>query len=199
MPVQELRPIADVFRQGILACVVFMIPVFLVLYFMTVPNGPWPVVLLAQVVISSAILISTWRFFSLAIWVSHDSITERGFFRLHRTFTRDQIGSIVFAETHNGREILPQLFVRSPSGALLVRMRGQFWTRESMDTVSEILDVPVELIEDTVTVSELRDTMPAGLYWFERHPVVAAISFAAALSCLGGVVLLVLRLTGVLV
>lgn len=199
MPVQRLRPIPSVFRQGILACVVFMIPVFVVLYSMSVPGGPWPVVLLAQIVISAAILISTWRFFSLGIWVSPDSITERGFFRLHREFHRSEIGSIVFANALSGREVHPQLFVRGPSGALLVRMRGQFWTRESMDTVLETLDVPVELIEDPVTVAELRDSIPSGLYWFERHPIVAGFAFAAALTCLGGVVLLVLRLTGVLV
>jgi hypothetical protein len=198
MPVQRLRPIASVFRQGIIACVAFMTPVFVVLYFMSIPNGPWLFVLVSQIVISLAIGISSWRFFQLAIWVSSDSIAERGFFRLHRAFSGPEIGSIVFAQAYSGPEIQPQLFVRSPSGATIVRMRGQFWTRESMETVMETLDAPVEIIDDPVSIAELRDSIPTVLYWFERRPVVAGIAFAAGLIALGAVVLIALRLTGVL-
>jgi len=198
MTVQRLRPLADVFRQGILACLVFMIPVFIVLFAMTVPDGPWELVLIAQILISVAILISSWRFFKLAIWVSDDTITERGFFRLHREFSRSEVGSVLFVNTYNGREIHPQLFVRDHSGALLIRMRGQFWSRDAMDQLVEALDVPAQLIEDPMTVAELRETTPQGLYWFERLPVAAGFAFAAALACLGGITLLVLRFAGVM-
>jgi hypothetical protein len=199
MTVQRLRPLADVFRQGILACLVFMIPVFIVLFAMTVPDGPWELVLIAQVLISVAILISSWRFFKLAIWVSGDTIAERGFFRLHREFRTSEVGSLLFVNTYNGREIHPQLFVRDHSGALLIRMRGQFWSRDAMDQLVEALDVPVQLIEDPTTIAELRDTIPKGLYWFERLPVAAGFAFAAALACIGGITLLVLRFAGVMV
>jgi len=175
-----------------------MIPVFVVLFAMTIPDGPWELVLFFQILISTAILISTWRFFKLAIWVSADTIAERGFFRLHREFRRSDVGSVLFVNTHNGREIHPQLFIRDHSGALLIRMRGQFWSRESMDQLVEALDVPAQLIEDPMTVSELRETIPKGLYWFERLPVAAGFAFAAALACLGGITLLVLRFAGVM-
>lgn len=175
-----------------------MTPVFIVLYVMAIPNGPWLFVLVSQIVISLAILIASWRFFQLAIWVSSDSIAERGFFRLHREFTGPEIGSIVFAQAYSGVEINPQLFVRGPSGATLVRMRGQFWTRESMEKVMDTLDAPVEIIDDPVSIAELRDSIPAGLYWFERRPVVAGIAFAASLIALGAVILVALRLSGVL-
>lgn len=198
MTVQRLRPLADVFRQGILACLVFMIPVFVVLFAMTVPDGPWELVLICQILISVAILISSWRFFKLAIVISPETVAERGFFRLHREFPRSDIGSMLFVNTYSGREVHPQLFVRDHGGALLIRMRGQFWSRDSMDQLVEALDVPVQLIEDPMTVEELRDTIPEGLYWFERLPVAAGFAFAAAVACLGGITLLVLKFTGVM-
>lgn len=176
-----------------------MIPVFIVLFAMTVPDGPWELVLIAQILISVAILISSWRFFKLAIWVSGDTITERGFFRLHREFRTSEVGSLLFVNTYNGREIHPQLFVRDHNGALLIRMRGQFWSRDAMDQLVEALDVPVQLIEDPTTIAELRETIPKGLYWFERLPVAAGFAFAAALACIGGIALLVLRFAGVMV
>ena len=40
-----LRPFAHLFRQGVLATVAFMLPILLVLYFLTIPDGPWQAVL----------------------------------------------------------------------------------------------------------------------------------------------------------
>lgn len=198
MTAQRLTPIFGVFRQGIVACIAFMVPVFVVLYAMATTHGSWHFVLFWQLVFSAAVLFSTWRFFQLAILVSPDSISERGFFRIHRSYSREEIGSIVLARAYSGLEIHPQLFVLSPSGTLLIRMRGQFWTRESMDQVAETLDVPVRTIDEPISVAELRDTMPAMLYWFERHPVVAGFVFATSLSAIGAGILLALRLTRVL-
>jgi hypothetical protein len=67
-----------------------------------------------------------------------------------------------------------------------------------MDQLVEALDVPVQLIEDPMTVAELRETIPEGLYWFERLPVAAGFAFAAAVACLGGITLLVLKFAGVI-
>lgn len=193
-----LRPRSSLISQGLLASVVFLTPVFVVLYFMTIPDGPWIVVLITQAVASLVVTYGAATYFWSSIWVSPGRIAERGFFaRLNRFETTD-IGSILLAETYSGPDLttIPQLFVCDHDGKTLVRMRGQFWSRESMEAVIEALQVPVTHSEEPVSISELRRDFPQLLYWFERHPVWAGLAFSGLVAVFGVVLLLVLRLIG---
>jgi hypothetical protein len=193
----KLRPYSHLFRQGLIGCLVFMTPVFVVLYAITVGNGRWGVVLALQLVATVLIVLAAWGYFAAAIWVSADGITERGFFGRKRTYSRDQIGSIVQAETYSGAQPVPQLFVCDHDGAQLVRMRGQFWSQESMDVVRSTLDVRSETVGEAVTTAELRQDYPGLLYWFERHPLIAGFAFGGAMLLLVGLAMVTLSLLGI--
>ena len=185
----RLRPNSSLFRQGLLASIIFMTIVFVVLYFLTIPDGPWQLVLGMQVVISLAITFASWGYFSATIWVSPDEISERGFFGQRHRFPVATIDSIVTATvTGSGGELQRQVFVRDAAGRLQVRMRGQFWSPESLDTVIRTLGVPVVRVEEVTTIRELRRQYPELLFWFERHPRIA-IAVTAATGLVIGVVL----------
>lgn len=187
-----LRPFAHLFRQGLLATMAFMLPVFTVLYFLTVPDGPWQAVLVTQVVASVAVGLASSAYFTTAIWVDETGIAERGFFGRLSEHRIDRIGSIVVAETFvDGADPLPQLFVCDHEGRQLVRMRGQFWARASMDAVVQALDVPVTTVDATMTTGELRTEFPGLLYWFERHPIWTAAAFTGATGVIAALVALV--------
>lgn len=194
-----LRPHASLYWQGLIAVLAFMTPVFVVLYFLTVPNGPWIAVVVTQAIASVIILIASVRYLQTAIWVSPEGITERGYFGVRRFVPVGEITSIVLAETFDssGHRTYPQLFVSGPDGGVLVRMRGQFWSRDNMDTVVATLDVPHEKLDETLSTSDLRDERPGLLYWFERRPVFAALLFTLSTAVLGGLVYLVLKLAGI--
>jgi len=196
--VRVLRPHSFLIRQGLIASIAFLTPVFLVLYFQSIPNGPWPAVLATQVIATLAVTIASWRYYASAIWVSPDEITERGFFTTKRTFARTEVASAYLCYTFTGPYTapIPQLFVRDAEGKQLVRMRGQFWSRETMDTVVETLRVPLTIQPEPVSIAELRRASPQLLYWFERHPVWALIALLLMAAALGGVLLLVLQLLG---
>ena len=125
-------------------------------------------------------------------------IAERGFFGRKTRFERAQIGSILLAHTYTGPDLtpVPQLFVRDNDDRTLVRMRGQFWSRETMDLVIAELDVPLTESSDPVSISELRSDYPGILYWFEGHPVRSALVFSGAVAVFGALLLLVLHLIG---
>jgi hypothetical protein len=166
-----------------IACFVFMVPVFVVLYFVAVPQGLGMAVVWGQVVAAVLILLATAAFFRAAIWVSPDRVVERGYFGGMKRMSRADIGSIMIVETYdeNSAETQPQLFIRDRTGKREIRMRGQFWSRENMNLVMSTLDVPVEQIDDSAT-SELREEFPTLLYWFERRPWIAAAVFAAIIA-----------------
>jgi len=186
----KLRPHGHLFGQGILAVVAFMAPVFVVLYVMTIPTGPWKAVLVTQVLATLAVTAATLSYFRVAIWVDRTSITEVGFFGRRKRVEVADIGSVFVADVFesSGTKTLPQLFVRDKEGRQVIRMRGQFWSRASMDRVVAVLDAPSEGREDKVSTRELRDEYPGLLYWFERHPIIAALAFTLGTAVVGLIV-----------
>jgi len=192
-----LRPHSHLFRQGILAILAFMTPVFVVLYVLTIPDdGPWPAVLVTQVLATVAVVFASASFFRVAIWVSSDGISEVGFFGGRKDYAIDQIGSVLRADVSDAssERPVPQLFVRGTDGQQLLRMRGQFWSRASMEAVVSTLGVPAEKLDETLSTSELRTDFPSLLYWFERRPVIAALVFTAATAVVGAIVFALFRL-----
>ena len=194
-----VRPRGHVMRQGVVASLIFLAPVFLVLYLLTIPGGPWLSVLVTQVLATVLVASVGWAYQHVCIWVDAQGITERGFFGRTTRYPVDDIGSIVSAQTFDtsSATTVAQLFVCDHHGRQLVRMRGQFWTAESMATVIATLPVPHNPVTESLSTSELGNDFPGLLYWFERHPVYAATTFSTAVAALGIVVYLVLRLSGV--
>ena len=194
-----LLPRRSLFRQALLATLAFLGPVLIVLYWITIPDGPWVVVLVTHLIASLLFAIASWAYFATAVWVHPTGIAERGFFGGRTYFPRERIESIMLVRTFAGgdpNETMPQLFVCGPGGEQLVRLRGAFWTDESMDAVSEELDIPITEFSESVTAAELLEEYPGLLYWFERRPVLAAAAFSAAVVIGGCIIFGVVALLG---
>lgn len=191
-----LRPYPALFRQGLIACIAFLTPVFVVLYWITVPSGPWRVVVGVQAVATAIVSLAAYAYFGTAIWVAPGEISERGFFGRRTRFERESIGSVILTHTYSGPDLtpIPQLFVCGHDGKQLVRMRGQFWSRESMDAVVSALGVPVTINDDPVSLADLRRDSPNLLYWFERRPVMLALVFSALIAAAGFIIVLVTQI-----
>jgi hypothetical protein len=164
-----------------------MTPVFVALYFLTVPSGTWGAVLVIEIVATLLVGYAIGGYYRAYIEVDKQGITERGFFGVRRHVPIADIGSIFCAETYDAssRTTVPQLFIRSHQGTQLVRMRGQFWSRESMDHVVATLGIPHQFISEAMSTSELREHHSSLLYWFERRPGIAALAFATVVAAVG--------------
>ena len=200
MTPRKFEPERALFRQGFIATAAFLTPVFIALYAITIPNGPWQVVVITQVLATIMVVVFTSLFFLTAIWIEPDGLRERGFFGRVHTVALSDIGSVVIAETYTGggTESHKQLFVCDHSGKQVLRMRGQFWSAEDMKILLATLDVPKTTVDETVSRSELQRDYPGLLYWFERHPVLVALLFTAGTALFGTVLLIVLRAMHVL-
>ena len=185
-----LRPHSHLYRQGVFAVLAFMTPVFVVLYVMTLPDGPWQAVLVTNILAAVAVTGASVAYFRVAIWVDRTSITEVGFFGRTVRVEADDIGSIFLADVFEpyGTHTVPQLFVRDGDGSQVLRMRGQFWSEESMQKVLSTLEVPQEAREHSLSTQEIRDEYPGLLYWFERRPVLAALAFTGGTAVVGAII-----------
>jgi len=168
---QVLKPHGHLMRQTILSIVAFFAPVFAVLYWLTIPSGTWLPVLWGQLVVVLLVSIGFVGYFRTRIWVDETGISERGFLGRLNNFPVDQVESIVVLELYQtgALDTQPQLFVTGADGRLLVRMRGQFYSRGAMDTVMDELAVPIVHVPDPMTLAELNRLRPGLLYWFERR------------------------------
>jgi len=168
---QVLRPHGHLLRQTTLSVIAFFAPVFAVLYWLTIPIGEWLPVAAAQLAVMLAAAVGIFGFLRTCIWVDDTGVSERGFFGRHTSFPSEQVSSVVLLELYQSGTVdsQPQLFVTGQSGELLVRMRGQFYSRGAMDTVADELGVPVVRVPDPMTLSELNRLRPELLYWFERR------------------------------
>lgn len=194
----RLRPHSYLLWRGVGGAFAFVVPTFGILYFLTAPNGPWVAVLVANIAALAIIALYVFAETHVAIWVSPEGLAERGVLPRVTRYSVDQIGSMVLVDIFHGGwvDTVPQLFVCDPSGKQLLRMRGQFWSRECMLRVASTIERPLIEVDHPVSASELLEMYPGLLYWFERRPVLAAATFAGALLLAGLGLYLVLLTVG---
>jgi hypothetical protein len=171
---EVLRPFGHLYSRGIVAILALTLPLFAVVYWLTVPSGNWPIVLAVQIVVIVVSVLAVFAFFGTTIKLDSEGVLERGFLGHVTSVRPEQVRSIMLIDIYQNStlETTPQLFVTAHDGGLLLRMRGQFWPVESMQRVAERLDVPITASSESVTMSELRRKSPELLYWFERFPRV---------------------------
>ena len=194
----RLRPHPSLLSRGLIAAFAFLSPVFLVLYYLTAPEGPWLFIVYLQVAASLVTGIVASRYFGVAIWVDANGISERGFFRRKTRFDASEVESMVFVITLYSSQPQgdPQLFVCGRDGRQLVRMRGRFWPITAMDTVINTLNAPLVRLPQPMTSKEIHGKYPGIGYWFERRPALAVLFFVASSIVGGAISILIAGLVG---
>ena len=170
-----LRPHRHLLVNGVIATLALTTPVFAVAYWLTIPTGSWPWVLALHVLTAIVVVLLVLRFRRTTVTVSPAGVRERGFLGQVNEISNTEIGSICLIEIYrdNALDTQPNLFVLDRSGAVRVRLRGQYWSRAIMEDVADVLDRPVVNVSDTITLSEMRSARPEWLYWFERVPLLS--------------------------
>ncbi|GAA1055268.1 hypothetical protein GCM10017608_30930 [Agromyces luteolus] len=154
-----------------LPLVALLVPVILTVAWLVSPLGSAAVGLTAAVVVVLAALgVAAYLGYQRTeVAVSPHGIVERGFLgRIHSVARRDMAG-VLRIETYRGDtlETVQQLFVVDDDGDCLFRMRGTFWDDRSLDVIAGILDLEETVRTEPVTLTELRESDPHLLYWFE--------------------------------
>lgn len=159
--------------QGIAAVFALSVPIVLVLYWLTLPSGGWIWVLVAQGIILVGLGVAVYRGLRVQVSVSATHLIERRFFGPMLRIPLDEIDRVIMLEMHRTMASQPrlQMFVLSSRGTPLLRMRGEYWSRSSINRIaSQLTTAPIEHVDHPITLDELQTTRPEMLYWFERRP-----------------------------
>lgn len=171
-----VRPHGYLFQQWTIAILVLMAPIFSVLYLLTVPEGTWLPVAIAQAVLTVLFGLCVLAYYLTAIWADASALTRRDHFGRRRTFPVEHIGGAIRVELSRSGSLNlhPQLFLLDTEGHLLTRMHGMCWPAEAMDVVVAALGVPVTRTPEPLTLRDLSQSRPELLHRFERRFAASA-------------------------
>jgi hypothetical protein len=180
-----LRPAAHLRGQARVIAAALLIPVFAAVFWFSIPRGTWPRVIVALAVVTAVYALAAFLLSRVSISLARDGVVERGFFLTNRVPSK-RIESVLILNTYRGHSLdtVPQLFLLDTNGLALLRMRGQFWSSDSIETMANAFDVPVRRIDDAVSAAVLRRDYRGLLYWFERWPWLGALVLTGSIASL---------------
>ncbi|WP_354568039.1 hypothetical protein [Glaciihabitans sp. UYNi722] len=196
--VVRVRPKPALIRSGLLTLLIVPLPIFTALLFLGLPNGSWPVAVYGEIFCVLLCGIGFLLFRATFVGVTATTIVERSFFGARTISLTADVASMVLVHTYSTStaETLPQLIVRDREGVRLLRLRGIFWTEESMRAVATSIEGELELPTEAITADEFFERYPGSAYWFENRPVVAAIAGALVITAGVAIVLGLMLLLG---
>ncbi len=194
----RLRPRRGLLWSGVLVLIIVPLPIVATLITLGVPNGSWPIALIGGAISIVVFFTGLFLFRTTDIVISSTQITERGFFSRSTSTPISAVNSLVLAHTFrtSSSETLPQLIVRNDRNERILRMRGIFWSEQTIREAAAAIGSPLEEPVDAVTSRQFFEKYPGSAYWFEnRRGLRIAIVAVIGLSCIG-VVLGLMRLLG---
>ena len=166
-----LRPRRTLTRSIGLPVMALVLPLLAAELWLLDPSGAWPVVAWTGV-FTAVLIVAAWVAYQRTqASVSTYGIVERGFFGGTYTVAARDIEGVLRVQMYrsNSLDTTQELFVVSRTGRGVFRMRGRFGSTATMDRVAAILGAEETVRSEPVTLSELRQTDPELLYWFERR------------------------------
>ncbi|MDO9395273.1 MAG: hypothetical protein Q7T71_01865 [Herbiconiux sp.] len=199
--VRVVRPRVQIVRETRLVAAALILPVFAAMFWFAIPRGTWPRGVIALGFVLALYLVGAALLRGVSIRITHDGLIERGFFRHDNRVPAKRIASAVLLDVYRGasNETTRQLFLLDTGGTLLLRMRGEFWSNECIDTVAGAFDVPVNRPPDPVTGAQLRTALAEQLYWFERWPWVGRLTVVGIIAALALVLIALMSPAGLVV
>lgn len=177
-----------------------ILPVFVSVFWFSIPRGTWLRVLVALVAVSLIYVVASRLLARASIRVTADCVSENGLLSGQVRVPAKRIVSLVILETYRGDSLDTdlQLFAFDPAGDRLFRMRSPYWSRESIEIMATAFDVPTRRLESPITRLELRRRYRDSLYWFERWPALGLLCIAGFIATLS-LTLITLMSPGLLV
>ncbi|TXN32469.1 hypothetical protein [Lacisediminihabitans profunda] len=194
----RVRPKSGIVRSGLLILLIVPLPIFGSLALLSAQNGPWPFAAFGEALCLLLCWLGLALYRRVFIGVTSKSIEERGLLGRHTSHRTADVATIVLAHTFgaSSADTLPQLIVRDRAGTRMLRMRGLYWTEESMLAVANAIGEEVQVVKEPMTSAEFFARYPGSAYWFENRRGLAIAALAAALLVCVGVVLGLMQLLG---
>ena len=165
-----LVPGREFLVRGIVAGAITSSLVFGALYWVTAPHDLWPALLAAQLAVWAVFGLLAAAYLRAAILVNGDGLQVHGCFHRVRRIAREDIESVRSIDVFRSvtMDSLPHLYVCGANGRVLLRLRGEFWSRADMERLAAALGMRRTVAPDPLTLAELRTGHPSLVPWWQR-------------------------------
>ena len=169
--IRVLRPRERIVSRAIIAALALFLPLFLVLYWLSIPRQTWPFVLEIQCGLTALSVIFALGVGKMALSVTPDQLSVRRLLGRETHVAIADIDSLVLVELYQSGTVdcLPHLYLLDTAGDVLVRLSGHVWSRQSLETVIDELGLTVLRPPDPFTAAELGRVRPQLVGRFTRH------------------------------
>ncbi|WP_146070678.1 hypothetical protein [Cryobacterium sp. M91] len=169
--IRVLRPRERIISHAIIAALALFIPLFLVLYWLSIPRQTWPFVLEIQCGFTALGVIFGLGVSKMALRVTPDRLSVRSLLGRETHVATADIGSVVLVELYQSgtADCLPHLYLLDAAGDVLVHLSGQIWSRSTIESAIDQLGVAVLRPPDPLTVAELGQLRPQLVRRLARH------------------------------
>lgn len=166
----EMRPRAQLLPSAWVTYLSLTTPLFAVLYWLTIPNDGWRVVLAVHVAVTLVFALVAASVLRLSVRFDGTRVTARSLVGGTRVVDAADVARALLVDVYQpgALDTHPQLFLIGRDGRPLLRLRGQLWTETDMAALAASLNVPVERMPQPLDRSDLRRLHPGLLPWFER-------------------------------
>lgn len=148
--------------RAFIAALALFIPLFLVLYWLSIPRATWPFVLEVQCGLTALGVIFALGVRKMTLSVTPDRVSVRSPLGRERHVSIANVDSLVLVELYQSgtADHLPNLYLLDTAGAVLVRLNGYVWSRQTLETLIDELGVAVLRPPDPYTTAELGRLRP---------------------------------------
>jgi hypothetical protein len=179
----RVLPRASLGRAWLIAALVSGLPLFSVLYWLSMEQGSWRRVLVVQVILVVIAALIWTRHTGAFTEVGERTVTKQAFFG-STIVPRDRIteARLVTTWRHGSSEAVPQLLLLDEHGHTLLRMDGTFWDQESMERIAAATGVTVTHEVEPSAAKEFLTEHPTAAYFYEGRPWIAILGISLAFA-----------------
>jgi hypothetical protein len=190
-----VRPKRALLRNGLLALGIGGIPLFGVMIWLGAIHGTLVLAIGAVVLTVFVAAVVAWRYTELVIGVEDGFVREVGFTSVHELPVAS-VARIVIAETDQSSspETVSQLIALGHDGQRAFRMRGLYWSIESMHAVADAIGAPLAIDTTPMNPKQFHAKYSGAAYWYEGRPWLAILGIGVAGVAAFGIVLLMMTI-----
>jgi hypothetical protein len=185
--VVRTRP--SLMRSGTLAITAGAVPLFAVLYWLSISQGSWRRVLVVHMVFMALWAFAWFRWRRVYVRVDDERVTKQSFL-VRTVVAREDVAEILIAQTYrdSSADTVPQLLALSVKGNRLFRLRGYFWAHDDMLAIAKAVGVRPRIAAEPLTRREFYAAHPGSAYWYEGRPWLKTAGIVIALVAAAGFV-----------
>ncbi|WP_146069467.1 hypothetical protein [Cryobacterium sp. Y11] len=157
-----LRPRERIVPHAIIGALALFIPLFAVLYWLSIPRQTWPFVLEAQSGLTTVGAIFVVGVNKMTLKVNTDGLSIRGLLGHRTRLATSTIGSLLLVDLYQSStvEYLPHLYVLDSDDDVLLHLSGHLWSRSALESVIDGLGIAALRLPDPLTAVELDQLRP---------------------------------------